>query len=295
VQREFTVDARAIASRLSQYYRAENAQIYYKQTLGIGLQLKMLVQYDDSGISIRVNPIYHHLVQLSLPHVVPPGRHVSDVLGIKLLSLGFAPLHAAAFALNNEATVICAPADTGKTVSVLHAVSRGCDYLSEDIAITNGTQLWGCPQTFGLAPYARLTGGSRLRYIMYQHIPIVRHFLQGTIHVDAMDVLGSDRIISQAKVKRVVILSSSTEHACCDIDKQQAISTIFHFNRQEFSYRNPLLLALQQSGKINISHVLLKETQIIHNLIHSAEEVVWLKGNPDYFKTCIDDIINLAR
>jgi hypothetical protein len=295
VQRDlqnYTSDA---GTMVHKYYRVENEQIYYEQSLGMGPTLKLVLRYSDPTISIMVNPLYHHLIRRTLPDIRPPGNHLSDVLGIKLLTSGYAPLHASAFSINHEATVICAPSDTGKTVSVLHAVSRGCDFMSEDIAVTNGTHLWGCPHTFGLAPHAQLTGVTQFAYRIYQHVPILRHFLRGVIDVNANVVLGADRISSHAEVKRLLILVASIENSSLEVDTHQALSTLVTFNRQEFPYQNPLIFALHRCGKIDLPQVLSQEKQILRDVVHHADEVLLLKGQPHYFKTCIDTIIKNAR
>jgi hypothetical protein len=276
------------------YHKVNNERIYYERVLGPGLQLKLLLQYGDQGISMSVNSTYHHLIRRQLGDIRSPGHHLSDVLGIRLISHGYASIHASAFSINNQATVLFALPDTGKTVSVLHAVSRGSDFLSEDIAITNGTLLWGCPNTLGLAPYIHHTGFPYLRYNIYKSVPIVRHFLQGINNIDAQVVLRSDKITSCAEVKRLMILTSSTENSKQEMDNQEAITTIFTFNRREFPYWNPLLFALQNLKQINLSQLIRKEKQIIRDLVRHTDELIVLSGTPDYFKQHIDNIIAMA-
>jgi len=273
------------------FYYEKDEDVYYEQHFGLGLKAKLLLKYNAQNLEIRVNPFYHKFIRKRIDDVNPPGGHLADILRLKLIEEGFIPLHSSAFSYGENGTIIFAPSNTGKTICVLHAVNHGCKFLSEDISVTDGRRVWGCPSTLTFIDFANLKGFSRILQELYKNIPIIRPYLREKISINVDDILGKEKIASKAMIKRIIVLARGKEKNIQQLDENEASNIILNLNRAEFPYWNPLLFALQFFGKIDIKECMKKEEDIVEKMVFNADEILLLRGNPLFFIQTIDKIL----
>jgi hypothetical protein len=232
-------------------------EVGYEQHLGLGLKLILLLRYDAKRVEVFVNPFYHKFIRNRIEDINPPGGHLTDVLRLKLIENGFIPLHSSAFSHGNEeGVIIFAPSGTGKTTCVLHAVARGCRLISEDISVTDGSQVYGCPLTSTFIDLINPKGLLRPLHMLYKRIPIIRPYLREIFKVSIKDVLKSEKISSIAKIKTVFILEKSKKIVFRSLEDDKAFYKILSLNRNEFPYQNPLLFALQFFDKVDLFYII---------------------------------------
>ncbi len=71
------------------------------------------------------------------------GYILTDLASLLLLRRGYAPLHCSAFKSGDATVVITAPPNTGKTLtSVMACMEHQADYIAEDLAITDGQDIF---------------------------------------------------------------------------------------------------------------------------------------------------------
>jgi len=280
----------SISNKFNFYYETKEGEVYYEQHFGFGLKAKLLLKYNAQNPEIIVNPFYHKFIRKRIDDVNPPGGHLADILRLKLIEEGFIPLHASAFSYGENGTIIFAPSNTGKTVCVLHAVNHGCKFLSEDISVTDGRRVWGCPSTLTFIDSANLKGFSRILQELYKNIPITRPYLREKISINVDNILGKEKIASKAMIKRIIVLARGKEKNIQQLDENEASNIILNLNRAEFPYWNPLLFALQFFGKIDIKECMKKEEDIVEKMVFNADEILLLRGNPLFFIQTIDKI-----
>src|SRR5690606_6387656 len=85
----------------------------------------------------------------------PAPRILTNVAVVALIEKGFAPLHCAAVVRGNDGIALFAPPNTGKTYTTLRLIESGWKFVSEDVAITDGSQVFGCPYTGTLEQHNR--------------------------------------------------------------------------------------------------------------------------------------------
>jgi len=275
--------------RFESYYETTDKKVYYEQPLGLGITLRMLLDYDKSEIIVNNN--YHKLVRFNVHCISPPGANLKDLLCLKLLGRGFAPIHSSSFSYENEGVVIIAPSNTGKTWCVLYAVNNmGCKFLSEDISITNGKEIFGCPWTSTFIDLIDLRGFNRVLQIIFKNFPISRPFLRQYINVKSNNIMGN--ITLKAKLKYIFLLVRG-EPQIKRLDIDEALKKAIILNRYEFPYRSSLINALQFFDLIDVAEFLNKEKKIIEKMIENAEGVYLLSGAPNIFVRNIKSILGL--
>jgi len=271
--------------RFENYYKISNEEIYYEEKLGLGITLKMLINYKK--LNMLVQPLYHKLIKFNIHCVSPPGAHLKDFLCLSLLERGFATLHSSAFSYEDNGVIIVAPSNTGKTWSVFHAVKNfGCKFLSEDISIINGKYVFGCPWTSTFIDSVNLKGYNRILQILSEKLPVSRPFLRRYIRTE--EVIGRERIASKAKIRLVFILKRGKKEVK-NLNTEEALIKILTLNRYEFPYCSGLVNALQFFGFINIDDLLSKEEEIIRKTLETSN-IYLLSGTPEFFVKKIESI-----
>lgn len=288
-------DIDSTSNKFNFYYETDEGDVYYEQHFGFGLKAKLLLKYNAQNPEIIVNPFYHKFIRKRIDDINPPGGHLADILRLKLIEEGFIPLHSSAFSYGDDGTIIFAPSNTGKTICVLHAVNHGCKFLSEDISVTDGRRVWGCPSTLTFIDSANLKGFSRILQELYKNIPITRPYLREKISINIDNIFETfrkEKIVSKTMIKRIIVLARGKEKNIQQLDENEASNIILNLNRAEFPYWNPLLFALQFFGKIDIKECMKKEEDIVEKMVSNADEILLLRGNPQFFMQTIDKIIN---
>lgn len=236
---------------------------------------------------IRVNWVYHRAVRLRLGNVQPVGRHLADVVAVKLLQHQCALVHAAAVAFNGQGVLLVAPGQTGKSLASLRAVESGFTFLAEDVAITDGERVYGLPLSVSFACDIRgeemglRDRFSRLRVRSFQWAAAALPPLTYLLPFPSLNILSlapQTRIESQAPLAFVFILGRGPREVV-PLSPQEALAKLILVNRSEFSYyQNNLLLGYSYFNPwLNLSDLMREEEKLLAKAVENAA-CFWCQG-----------------
>src|SRR5690606_6638856 len=121
------------------------------------------------------------------------------------------------------------------------------DFIAEDLAITDGKQVYSVPWTSTFRYYSNVdkTLTSRLFNALTQRIPLME--LVGLKKPQPItDYINPQRIVSHANVSHVVVLNRGDTAVLEQPDSTEMLRRIANLNRYEFNYyRAPLLSAYE--------------------------------------------------
>ncbi|MFQ6020248.1 MAG: hypothetical protein ACE5KW_05785, partial [Dehalococcoidia bacterium] len=181
--------------------------VHYSVPLLGPLRAQLRLQGLRDRPQLGVNRAYHRLVRLRLGNVQPVGKHLTDVVAVKLLEHGYALAHAAALAFRGQGILLVAPPKTGKSLASLQALDRGFSFLAEDVAITDGERVYGLPLTssfawdIGVKELGLKRGPARRGVQLFQWVAAYLPPLSHLLPQPSLNVLGlapQTRIESQA-------------------------------------------------------------------------------------------------
>lgn len=120
---------------------------YHRKVLGL-IPLSFDVSVHKRVVSATVGKTYYHLVRLKMMNLHPIWYVLFDLVTVLLLKDGYLPLYAASFAHDAHGALIMAPPNAGKTLTVTRLSNHpNVRLLGEDIAVTDGEQLFAVPWT----------------------------------------------------------------------------------------------------------------------------------------------------
>ncbi len=239
-------------SRLHQkfhYYFVAPGQkeVYCERSFAPGLTIQMHIQDLDSQPVMKINTKYYKLVRFTLGVIPAPGRHLLELLTVHLLQKNLLPLHCSCVSYKGNAFLLFAPPDTGKTYTALTLRQSGFRIVAEDMAITDGTTVWGCPFTGTF--YHLLSGKRSLKEQITQfyghlvhRLPILARIIRPPV-ASLWDYLQGD-VETKADLRAIFFLQRSRETQIKKLSYEEAFHRARISNRIEFTYDvNPMLLA----------------------------------------------------
>lgn len=226
--------------------------------------------------SLRMEASAHYaaLVRSRINTLYPPGRHLADLTVCRLIREGFAPLHCSAVVVKGNGIVMVAPPDVGKTYTALKLVREFAEVrvLSEDMAVTDGQTLYGCPLTASVENYGsalQLKSSSKWRSWLGRVVPPLHPFVANSMAL--MDVVDEERTSFQADPAMVVFLRRGS-NGIRQLQQSEAIRRLAVTTQFEFHYlHNPLLLACAYYGdSIELEAIKAAERAIYHRLVRDC-------------------------
>jgi hypothetical protein len=222
-------------------------------------------------LALKVNPAYVAWSSLRFTASHPRPEHILNNLAVVgLLTHGLTPLHGAAVSRGDQATVLFAPSNTGKTYSTWRLVSElGLDLLGDDILATDGHEIIGFPFTAtGVPPGVSAPAApaaDRLRKLVMIHPNKPR----------LMDALPPERVRARARVQRIVFLRRG-KPGVRRVDAVQAAEWILPLNRLEFRHLGAKYLAQSwwQNGVPDLQELAVREASLIRRMADSAAEIL---------------------
>lgn len=122
--------------------------IFDKKIKGI-VKLRYVISVKNNNVYVSVGESYLKLIRYKLMYIHSIAYILFDVVSALLLLQGMTTLYCSSSCLKNGKTVVCiAPPNTGKSLTVLKLQNHfGASTISEDMAITDGTYIWGATNT----------------------------------------------------------------------------------------------------------------------------------------------------
>jgi hypothetical protein len=270
------------------YGRKNYDEIFYKRRIGGPEYAKLNIKEINNHPEISSNTSYSRWIRTIVRNLYPPGVHLTDIVTIKLLQNKYLPIHTAGFSVNGFATILMAPQNTGKTYTIMNimkAMNNEARYISEDIGVTDGEFMYGCPWT---STYNELgiRSWDRILNIIKQYLPIFSPFLIPRMNIKKFGFKESE---GKAKINKIFIMQISDENSIDRIPPEKSFRLMMNLNRYEFHYwRNPLLMAYEYfNDSFNFSEFSEIETSIIKYLAQRFPVYFVTAKNPTEFAPLI--------
>jgi hypothetical protein len=196
--------------------------------------------------------------------------------------------------------LVLAPPNTGKTLTTMMAcMERGADFLAEDLAITDGKQLYSVPWTSTFRYYEQVDNSrwSRALNRATQVAPILELLPLGK--TDGIDTLvNAEKMVTATEITHIVILERGAE-SVQDLSREEAKRKALNLNRYEFNYlKSPTLVAYEFfNPQLSIDRGLEDERRILDETVDNAIETLVVK-TPDatrYVSMILDHLDHASR
>ena len=219
--------------------------IRYQKSLGVFGTMICEIVLESEVTKLRVNRTYHRLGRKTISSVPSVGRLLEDVISVQLLHHGYALLYGGGVSYDGEVTLLVGPTNTGKTTTVLRLVKNGdATYVAQDIAITDGTDLYCCPYVLSPTDVELVDAeSSPLSRWIAQNVPLLdTRSVQSTR--TAHDVFRPEQVTTSGRIRQVCFLSRNRRHG-----ERDPTSLVMSTNRGEFTYvTNQILLGAEYLG-----------------------------------------------
>lgn len=275
---------------------AGNDAIYYDRAFCLRKRLRLEATglLTDEPV-IRANRTYYRYVSHRFMNLHSLAYLLTDLASLLLLRRGFAPLHCSAFRIGESTVVIAAPPNTGKTLtSVTACMKHHADYLAEDLAVTDGTDVFSVPWTSTFRYYKEIDGSlkSRLRNRVTRILPPLELLTSArprpiTRYIDAR------KVSLRSRVTHLVVLQRG-EKSVRPIGYEEAFRKIRNLNRYEFNYHKaPLVVAHEFfNPELDIAGACRAEDAILRELVRNADHRMVVRSqDPSHYATMILDAI----
>lgn len=261
----YEVDSVAGVSDIDKGIRVRGDEIIYRKGLGVFGDLRCRIRFDSDGAKLTVNRTYHRLGRRSVSSVPSVGRLLEDIISVQLLRNGYAILYCGGISFDGVGSVLVGLTNTGKTTTVLKLVDEeGADYVAEDIAITDGTELYCCPYAISPVDFESFDGRSTAvsRWVA-RNVPLLDS--TGVESVDSVyDILDRDQIQESTTISQLFVLSpEDSPNSRLDPARSMLLA-----NRGEFSYlTNQILLGAEFLGYgLDVAEACERERQIFETV-----------------------------
>ena len=275
------------------YGKEGSDRVYYERPLGFGIKLKMMVTSLLTGDpAIVVNRPYIKYVRAKIDNVYPPGVHLVDSLSLKLIEKGYLQVHCAAVSIRDEAILLVAPPDTGKSTTTLSAIKNGYHFVSEDIAFIDGEHVYANPQT-GTFYHLEAENSKSLKSLRFKlsDKPLISYFME-TPNAKLSTLMKNAVVDEKVKVRYIFILDrgeSAVEH----LDSAEALRRFLIINRYEFSYhKNPLLFSYSYfNPALDINKHMRTEEKLLEAVVRKSDCYLLRSNEPkEYIKLMMDTV-----
>lgn len=240
--------------------------------------------------------------------VRPPNKHITNLILVRLLQRGFTLIHAAAVAKNGEAMIICAPPETGKSVTSFKLASDfGYDFMSDDVAVFGQQKLFSTIPRTALTPSMcrlynpKLGLSKRERVYMFGLMSRAGRALKlnhllgfaPTVEVNMMEILGQNAIdvCEQASVKMICFIERGGNEAM-PLSPQESYAKLVALNRAEFEYHhdNVLLCYSYFNPSFRIDELLRAESILLREATENANSWLVRSASADGFAKLISEL-----
>ena len=204
---------------------------------------------------------------------------LSDIVSALLLKNSFATVYCSAVSKDDKTLLTFSAPNTGKTITSIRLCENwGFNFMSEDIALTDGQNVWAVPWTSTFRCYGNL-GKTRSKLIdkIINRIPFL-----STIPVrkrTIFDYLGDNRIKNMSIATNLVILERGHSRENCN--KESGIQKIKNFQRYLLYYhKSPALIAMDYfNSNFPVEELIEKENEIITKLMEKCDYICLREDN----------------
>lgn len=267
-------------------------ELFYERNFFAGTKLRLLVRGIRGGRpEIFANKNYLRFIRFRFNNLHSPGYILTDLVCALLLSKGLCPLHCSGFSIGNSAVAVVAPANTGKTLTTMRAVyDAGALFLSEDLGITDGENLYACPWTSTFRYYDELSMSwlLRLKMKLIKVFPPTEFLPVPGDSKTIEKYIDEKRIVRKTKITHIAILARRSGGVEV-LDKERARQIVLNLNRYEFMYmKSPMLTAYSYfNPEFDVRAMVAAEREILTKLADKATCLLVQSTDPSKFAELI--------
>jgi hypothetical protein len=259
--------------------------VFYRRPFLLGSELYLAASDLMSQESlIRVNPNYFRCIHYRFMNLHSASFILTDLAALLLLHRQLAPIHCSAFRKDGCTVVVFAPSNTGKTVtSIMACLKRGADFISEDLAITDGRRVFALPWTSTFRYYENVDAR---RLARFKHrattalpfldlIPLVKD-------KSIMDYLPKERICHSSTATHLVVLERGAPFAGAE-SREEIFHKITNLNRCEFNYQRSVVSNAYEffNPELNIAAAYDTERAVLRQLVQHVHQCLVVRtDNP---------------
>lgn len=132
------------------YWDEKKERLHYRRKLFGKILIGYDIEFLEDVINVNVGKTYKKLIRQRVMNLHGIHYLLADIANISLIKKGYFTLYASAIysSLNMKGLVCFAPPNTGKTITATKLCTSPENLLiGEDIVITDGVTLFGCPWT----------------------------------------------------------------------------------------------------------------------------------------------------
>ena len=268
------------ASRIVLYYIADSLknikvgenQLFLSRPLTFFPAAKALIELrNDKVPALSANKSYDIWSNLrGTSSFARPEDILSNLATIQLLSSKLAPLHCGCVDMKGKGILLIAPSDTGKTFTTYSLVNDfGFSFVSEDIAITDGSSIYGCPYTATGIPKCKNGKeflGNRFKNLFFPSKSEKRKLA---------DYIPQNKIVPQTKISYIIFLKRGPRNISA-ISKSEAAKYLIRSNMTEFKYitDRDLLTLWNQFDYPDLMQLNKTEKMLLEELVNNANELI---------------------
>jgi hypothetical protein len=251
--------------------------IFYDRAFCFGARLRMAIQgLCGSEFHLQVNRNYFRYVSHRFMNLHSVGYILTDLASLLLLRNGFAPLHCSAFRHGNATVVVAAAPNTGKTLtSMMACLEHQADFIAEDLAITDGCNVFSIPWTSTFRYYKQINQhwATKWKNQVTQVLPLLE-LLGSHRPTPITEYVSMERIVDRSPATHVILLERGARQRR-PIGVEEAFHRVRNLNRYEFYYsKAPAAVAYEYfNPQLNLNAACQTEETLIRKLLQNVQ--VW--------------------
>lgn len=241
-------------------------KIYYERKLFGKLSLRYSIEIKENNINVIVNKNYMRYIQHRVMGLHSMSYILTDIVSGLMLRNGLATMYCATVAKGDRAIMIFAPPNTGKTLTSIRLCEQyGYHFLSEDLTLTDGENVWSIPWT-STYRYYNEKGKSKKEAFIENFLPILSIF-SAFKRKSIAEYLAAEKIRKTSKISNVILLERGKPGM--NFDKQIGSQKIKNLQRYLFYYhKSPALVAMNYfNPSISLESMYKKEVEIIEKIV----------------------------
>lgn len=254
------------------FARKNERKIYYERNFFLKSKLRYSIEIkDNNNLDVIVSNSYFRYIKYRFMNLHSLGYILTDLISGFLLNNGYCTMHCSAINVMNKSIVIFAPPNTGKTLTAIKLCEiEGARFISEDIALTDGKNIYAAPwtSTFRYYNHTKESKLAKLVSVLNKIIPVLELF--SIKRKSIKEYLGKDRVLTKSKITDVVVLGKGNNEVLKS--KEGIFENIINLNKYEFNYhRSPTMLVLNYfNPNLSIDRMFDLEKSILSKMINST-------------------------
>lgn len=276
------------------YARKNENKIYYERNLLLNTKLRYSIEIIGNHVNVIINKNYFKYIKYKFMNLHSLGYILTDLISGILLTNGYATLHCSSVKVGGRTAVIFAPPGAGKTLTAINLCEKTeASFITEDIAITDGTNIYSVPWTSTFRFYNHLKESKLDKFVnlLKKKIPIFELItLKKKKSIDSY--LGENISLESSKITDVIILGKGPTRVVTS--NKGVFENILNLNKYEFNYhRSPTMLAMSYfNPEISIEEMYNAEKEIIKKIIDRVNTYkIYAEDPRDYYKIVINQLL----